>query len=276
MFPKMQIPPAGKICVTLQNGKRVMLYTNQTSHVSHVIFWQGLYAYEYIRLFEEIIVKCQGFVDIGSNTGIYSLIAATVNNQIQIIAFDPTDAAQFYLRKNIQVNNFTDRIKPFQLAVSNSESTLGFYQVRNPKYPFLKYNLGGTSGFINKPDFYSEKMVQTVQADSFLQNHFPNLQIDFIKIDAEGAEPEILDGLQKTISQWKPIIVCEIRFEEKTHPLTKFFENYRYTAFLFHKNKLWQSSTFQNSDIPATDCFFVPQEKYYLVEKFIAAEVPAN
>lgn len=238
--------------------------------MSQVIFWQGLYAYEYIRIFEQVIPQCKGFLDIGANTGIYSVIAAAVNPRIQVLAFDPTDAAQFYLSKNIRANGFENRIYNYAFAVSDKEAQLQFYNVKNPKYPFLKYNLGGASSLVYKPEFYESVKVQSVQADSFIELHHPGMQIDFIKIDAEGAEPEILNGLARLIEKNNPIVVCEVRFNDVTAPLFAFFSKRNYGFYLFENNSLRKTTDLQNSKSASTDCFFVPQDKTSWIQSFIS------
>ncbi|MBK6731441.1 MAG: FkbM family methyltransferase [Bacteroidetes bacterium] len=269
LIPKVKLPPSGNFKITLDSGTPIILYTNQTSHVSQVIFWEGIYAYEYIRLFESIIKECKGFLDIGANTGIYSLIAASCNKEIQVIAFDPTDAAQYYLQKNIIANGFANRIHNYQLAVSDKKTILQFYKVRNPKYPYLKYNLGGASSLIHKPEHYETMEVECVQGDAFIAEHHPQLQIDFIKVDAEGAEPEIIQGLTSVIEKYKPIVVCEVRHNEITNALADFFRTRNYGFYLFTKNALLQVENFNAMPNDSTDCFFVHEEKKELMCKFI-------
>lgn len=119
----------------------------------------------------------QRLLDIGANTGIYSLIAASCNKEIQVIAFDPTDAAQYYLQKIL-----LPMVLLIVFIIINLlfpiKTILQFYKVRNPKYPYLKYNLGGASSLIHKPEHYETMEVECVQGDAFIAEHHPQLQID--------------------------------------------------------------------------------------------------
>lgn len=46
--------------------------------------------------------------------------------------------------------------------------------------------------------------MRTMRIDDF---KIPN--VDLIKIDVEGWEPEVLDGAKETISKWKPMVMVE-------------------------------------------------------------------
>ena len=45
-----------------------------------------------------------------------------------------------------------------------------------------------------------------INYDSF----FLDKKISFVKIDAEGSELEVIEGMKKSIQKYKPIIVCEV------------------------------------------------------------------
>ena len=60
--------------------------------------------------------------------------------------------------------------------------------------------------------------------------------IKFIKIDAEGAEYEILKSSTRTIAKFKPIFYCEVI--RKRNKIIKFFKEKNYVLFKFHEKKL--------------------------------------
>ena len=272
LMPGVKLPPAGKMKIPLKDGQTLRFKTNQTDYVAFCIYWNGLYNYEYTWLFEQLVTQLDGFMDIGANGGLYSLIAAKKAGDIRIIAFDPTPAANYFVNENIRINYLEGRIRFFNFAVSDTYETLEFFEVKNPKYPWLKYNLGGASSLVNRPQRFNRIEVQAVSIDRFLDEH-PDLRfkMDLVKIDAEGAEPAIIRGMQKTIEKYRPIIICEILGDAVGNQLESFFRDSGYTFYLNRtKNLIPVESILKNeSDDEIYNYFLVHPSKLPLIEPFI-------
>ncbi len=270
-FPKVKLPPSGIIRIHLHNRSLLRFKTNQTDFVGFCIFWNGVYNYEYIGLFEKIIEKCKGFVDIGANGGLYSLVAGIITENINILAFDPTPAAVYFLNQNIRLNHLTAKIEAYPFALSDKTGETVFFEVKNKKYPYLKYNLGGSSSLVNYPPEFNRITVQTCTLDAFLQSYSrENLQIDFIKIDAEGAEPIIIEGMLETIRRYHPIIVCELLPDETGKHLEGLFLQLNYAFYMHEKDRLVPVKTLQQSNCKnVRNCFFVHSSKLFMIEEFI-------
>jgi FkbM family methyltransferase len=271
-IPKIKLPPSGIIKIKLSGGETIKLKTNQTDFVAFWVYWKGLYTYEYTSIFEKIIGKVNGFIDIGSNGGLYSLISAKKSKNIKILAFDPSNAANYFVNENIRINGFSDKIRFFKIAMSDKTETLDFFEVKNRKYPYLKYNLGGSSSLVNHPQLYNTVSVQAYSFDQFLaENPEHNYEIDFIKIDAEGAEPNIIRGMKATIEKYKPIIVCEILMDNVGGEIEKLFSDLGYHFFLNRgKDLIPVKQILKNeSDDEIYNYFLVHPSKLYLVKEFI-------
>lgn len=67
--------------------------------------------------------------DIGANTGIYSLVAKTINPNSKVYAFEPSPRNFKKLNRNNEINNFN--IHSEQLAVSNETAEKIFYDQPN-------------------------------------------------------------------------------------------------------------------------------------------------
>ena len=271
VLPIIRMPPSGKLTLSLKSGKKLKFYTNQTDHVSFIVFWNGLYKYEYVEMFEDIIGKCRGFLDIGVNGGLYSLVAASTSEDIQILAFDPTEAASFYFKKNIAANGFEKSIDFRQMAMSDKDGEATFFNVRYPKYKYLEHNLGGSSSFVVQPKEFTELKVELTSVDQFIANKRPDFKVDFVKIDAEGAEPMILFGMKKTILKDQPIVVCEVLHDEVLKDMESELKAHEY-AFYFHlKDGLKQVDSLKRKDEfdDVRNCFFVPKSRKHLIEKWV-------
>jgi len=272
LFPGIKLPPSGVIKIKLSDGETIKLKTNQTDFVAFCVYWNGLYSYEYTSIFEKISKNIRGLVDIGSNGGLYSLIAAKKSEDIRILAFDPSNAANYFVNENTRLNKFSDKIKFFKYAMSDKTETLDFFEVKNRKYPYLKYNLGGSSSLINHPKLFNKISVQAYSFDNFLaENPKHNFEIDFIKIDAEGAEPNIISGMKATIEKYKPIIVCEILLDNVGDEIEKLFSDLGYRFFLNRgKDLIPVKQILKNeSDDEIYNYFLVHPSKLSIVEEFI-------
>jgi FkbM family methyltransferase len=267
-----KLPPSGTIKINLENNEIIRFKTNQTDYVAFSIFWHGLYAYEYTYIFEKISKKINGFIDVGSNGGLYSLMAAKKSNSIKILAFDPTPAANYFMNENIKINKVEGKITFFNFALSEKTELLDFFEVKNEKYPFLKYNLGGSSSLVNKPKICNNLKVNAYSLDNFLyENPKHRLQVDVIKVDAEGAEPAIIRGMHETIKTFKPILICEILMDNVGGEIEKLAMEHGYQFFLNQGKQLILVDMIKKNKNEGDmyNYFLVHPSKYFLIEQFV-------
>lgn len=149
--------------------------------------------------------KNQGiFLDIGANTGEYSLYMAQYAKTVYAIEPYPPVLKRF--NEMISLNGF-ENIKIYPVGFSNREGSFPYYA------PFDN-NLGG-GGF--DPTFTkgSVKLIELplVIGDNYLESHGVN-QIDIIKIDIEGYERYALLGLNNTLKKYRPIVAMELNATE--------------------------------------------------------------
>lgn len=156
------------------------------------------------RLFLEKILTSlkEGDVvyDIGSSIGIHTVfMAKRVGDEGRVFAFEPEESSNIELRSNIDLNSLSN-VEMFKVALGN-EFTEGSLS-----------SGGGTGDFSllsqSKESFGSK--VKVVPGDYLIQKEkllLPNL----VKIDVEGYEYYVLQGLESTIKQEKcRMICCEI------------------------------------------------------------------
>jgi ribosomal protein L11 methylase PrmA len=122
---KYQLPPSGTMEVSLKNGKSFLLKTNQTCFVTVELFWRGLYDYEYAEIFESLFHKTEVFFDVGSNIGLFSIMAGKINPEMKVFAFDPSPGPFDYLSENVRINKLAN-LKPLQMALSNQNGSFSF------------------------------------------------------------------------------------------------------------------------------------------------------
>jgi len=268
----LKIHPSGQLRVALKNGKVMHLATNQTCHVSAVVFWEGSSHYEFSDIFQDLFSKINSFFDLGSNIGYYSIMAGVTNPSLQVNAFDPSPGPFNYLSENIRLNGLKN-IHPHQLAVSDEDGTFSFHIAYNKKYPWLKYNSLGGSGHLShvreNPTIYHVE-VQAHKLDTFVRLH--NIQsMDLMKLDVEEAEHLVLAGAQDCIRRFRPIIVSEVFSNQMLHQIREQIIGLGYRAYLFEGMRLKFQRLSEASKVNQIEnYFFVPEEKVVLVEKWIS------
>lgn len=185
-------------------GVRVCLNTGED--LGKRIFYQNNYEKTQLNAFISLLQPGDKIFDVGSNYGIYSLIAA--KKGIHSWAFEPSKRMRAYLRKNIDTNGFQDRITPVNEAVTQKKEQIPFHEGREGNWGVGRiFQFGNSGGDIH--------MVQGNTLDHYCRIfEKPNL----IKIDIEGAELYALRGADETLSGDKsPKLLLEFHPGEIEH-----------------------------------------------------------
>jgi FkbM family methyltransferase len=146
-------------------------------------------------------------VDVGANFGYYSvLLAELVGETGKLIAVEPNPHAADFLRRSIDLNGFTPRsqIEQAVLGRNGISSASLFIRDHEPK------NATVVSPAFNAVNAQQQGgYLMEIPATSMDALCAPLERVDFIKIDAEGAEEDIFAAMGNTIERHKPMIVVE-------------------------------------------------------------------
>jgi FkbM family methyltransferase len=149
--------------------------------------------------------KAKFFLDIGSNCGYYSVIIAKKFPKIKIFAFEPNQEAYFKFNKTLKKNPLiAKKITSYNFGLSNLNTKLIIKSLNKHGYA----QTGGSS-IERKYD----KGTYTKSLEDFkIGDRIINIKnsVIGIKIDVEGHEFKVLEGLQKTIKYNRCIIQIEI------------------------------------------------------------------
>jgi FkbM family methyltransferase len=139
-------------------------------------------------------------LDIGASTGSYTLLAAH-HSAMQVWAFEPQPHIARVLLANIDLNGLQARAHAVNVALGNA------IEQRFIHVPSLPTQAG--LACLGEPKRYTAW--EDVPCDCLTLDHWmpPDLHIDFMKVDTEGAELFILRGGEKTIRRHKPGILME-------------------------------------------------------------------
>lgn len=144
-------------------------------------------------------VKHGGSVlEVGANIGFFTIyFAKHVGPTGNVYAFEPIPSTYDVLKKKILLNSL-DNIETYNLAASSAPGEIVF------RMPKGNHSMASMHWHKNCEDV-DEYIVNTVNLDSM----FYDKKIDFVKIDVEGAEGDVVAGMEKIISANKPIVFVE-------------------------------------------------------------------
>lgn len=183
-------------------GEDFNLYLPET--VSSAIYTCAYFEENLTRSFIELLKPGNIFIDIGAHIGYFSKLAShIVGEQGKVFSFEPTQSTFSILSTNIKHNK---NITAINKAVFSSNQQLKFNDY-GPRFSAMNSFTKGR--FENEEGIeYKSIKVEAIKLDDFVtqQNITPN----FIKIDAESAEYDILLGMKKIMTDARPIITIEV------------------------------------------------------------------
>jgi FkbM family methyltransferase len=262
LLPKIfwsKLQPIGLHRLNLSGGQYFYYFCYENDPFARKIIWTNMKDWDEttIPVFCEIAKQSEVFFDIGAYTGIYSLLASSVNRAVQIVAFEPNPGIYPYLLRNISVNNLTDRVKAEKLALSDKNG-LGHFYVPSDVTAARLLNNKITGSF----------EVKTITGDNYWLG-----KLDLIKIDVEGYEINVLKGIQNLLTKHHPCMFIECLNKEKFFDLQNFLSPFGYDYFYYispnglitiRNSKEWNPvSRYPNyicSVIPLPENCFIPKQ----------------
>ncbi len=170
------------------------IYLNpEDNYMSPLIGITGTYEPEVTRIFKMVLKEGDTVIDIGANVGWFTLLAArTVGETGRVISFEPDPENFALLTKSVQRNEFPNVVL-FKEAVSDIDG------IRR-----LNLNGSGNSGAHSiVRDFGGGSIpVQSSKLETVAERLNLDL-IDLIKVDTEGAEPQVVSGMRSLIDDGK-------------------------------------------------------------------------
>jgi len=152
------------------------------------------------------------FVDLGSNIGISSYHALKLGAK-KVYCFEPDPKICSLLRKNI-----TNNIKVFEFAISNNRHNIELYH-----WPYNEINVG--------PKYTSK----TITLDDVFQ-YVGEPIIDYLKMDIEGFEENVFDGVSKNAMNRIRKIFIEHHYPETTEVIAEKIKNFGFEVQIEYGN----------------------------------------
>ena len=174
--------------------------------IDFAIYLLGGFELRTLRQYRAIVRPGDTVLDIGANIGAHTLpFAQLVGPTGQVLAFEPTRFAFHKLQRNVMLNPvLAPRIRALQVALLESEVA------KVPEHIYSSWPLdardslhavhGGQLQDTNGAVATSlDQVIDTLGLD----------RVNFVKIDVDGHEPQVLAGAVQTLRKFRPKILVE-------------------------------------------------------------------
>jgi len=188
--------------------------SNSLDYIQSFLIRGDFYERAELDLVRRLCPPGKVFIDIGANIGNHSIFVSKFCSPSEVIVFEPNPKAIEILKINLALNACTNVNTAYLGLALSSESNSAdvFYPIAN--------NMGQAQ--ILKSDHGA---IKCFPGDLFFR-HKP---VGFIKIDVEGAEFDVLKGIQGTVEIWRPGILIEV-WPERHQELFSWCDAFRYAV----------------------------------------------
>jgi FkbM family methyltransferase len=169
-------------------------------------------------------------VDIGAHMGRYTIIGSKrVGAQGKVVAIEAHPSNFEMLNRNIKLNQLTNVI-PLNYAVYSKETKIKLYLPDEESGYTMHHSIMSNYVFTKYKDKTEDKFVE-VSANTL--DYFLQLEgitdVNWIKIDVEGAEFEVLKGAHNVLSNSKNIsLLIEVHGKDTYEPIIESLRSYNF------------------------------------------------
>jgi FkbM family methyltransferase len=183
-----------------------MLYPQHDQYVGSSFKEYGQFSQGEVDMFAYFVQPGSVVLDVGANIGAHTIpLAQLAGPAGAVVAFEPQPFLHRILCANLALNSIPNALT-YAMALGNCEGTCHI-----PILDYSKpYNFGGVS-----MDLVTEgEAVPLGKLDDFQLDH-----VDFIKLDVEGFESQVIEGAAETINRCRPVMYIENDRMEKSPEL---------------------------------------------------------
>ncbi len=158
-----------------------------------------------VDICQQYLDKDKDVIDVGANVGFYTVMLAKSLNKGRVISIEPTPNALRRLKKNVVMNQVSNKVEIFEGVASNAMGTIEINTIEG------------------KEEYSSISAVQHREVSSLVQTSVKvnsttldelvkqkSLNPGFIKIDVEGAENLVFEGAKEVLREKRPVILSEL------------------------------------------------------------------
>lgn len=228
------------VCSVDYCGFRYKIYSKGDDAIHSKIYYDNQHSEtDELMFFVHIAPFLNTFLDVGANIGMYPLLGSLANQHLHSICFEPHVPNAERMKLNLKLNGLDKQVVVAITLVGAETCKKQFtVPVDDVIIDTASVNHDWTKSFYNDRRKYQIIESDMVDLDGYVQSK--NIQgIDFIKIDVETYEYEVLKGAIETITKFRPIVMCEVfYFVKNIIDIEDYFKNLGYSIWVIGKGVL--------------------------------------
>jgi FkbM family methyltransferase len=206
---------------------RHFLINNGALDVEPTIFWEGLTGnWEKVSLsaWIRLAQRSATIVDVGANTGVYSLAAKAVNPAARVYGFEPVTRVFERYRANVALNHYDVDCRELALSNYDGEGVIYDLPIDQICTVTVNKNTYPADWPVTKTTIATRRLATFIE-----QERLPD--IDLIKIDVESHEAEVLEGMGEHLHRMKPTLLVEVWNDQVGRKVEELVEGAGYEYF---------------------------------------------
>ena len=165
--------------ISFVGNTSLMVKKGMTGATGNIYF--GLHEFEEMSFLLHFLNEADTFYDVGANIGSYTILAAGVC-RAKVFSFEPVPNTFYFLKENVRVNKLEESVTPYMVAVGAAEGHIKITDSFDTVNHVVEEIQVNQNTGIDVP---------VVSLDDVTTKDYPAL----IKIDVEGYETEVLNGM---------------------------------------------------------------------------------
>jgi FkbM family methyltransferase len=227
-------PIQGNIDISIDGIIPFKMYCKNDDTVVKELYWTNFKGWEYtsLILWNNLLDSItEGIVlDIGTYSGIYSLIAAQKTTVNHIYAFDIQDKCIDRTEANFTLNNIPNAsVIKAACTNENGETVFHYYEEEGI--------ISSVAGIVSKEMNNLSTTVKSIRLDDWYQDLASKTPISLLKMDVEGAEQLTLKGMKSILKESSPNVLIEINDHTDLKAVKKLFPK-EYRVFDINEDEL--------------------------------------
>jgi len=202
--PSAELGTDDTMWVAIKGGIRVHVPAGIEELTPYVLVEQEDWFEDEIHFVRHMLKPGMRCLDIGANYGVFSLSCARqVGPGGRVWSFEPTPDTAKFLSTSIRENGFQN-VSLLPMALSRASGTAKLVTHADSEHNYLSDDVSDEA----RVEIVDVRSLDDVTREQGLEN------IDFLKMDAEGAEIGILEGGERFFERESPVVLFEFKYRE--------------------------------------------------------------
>lgn len=209
LFNNIRVAGTVKLLI---DGLQIRMYAQSDDGIVDALYFTGASygEYEEVVLFGELAKTAEVILDIGANTGLYSIVSQLNNPKARVYAFEPYETNILRLNKNLQLNGIHNKVVVVEKALGSENKAIEFAVPEDAQISdVISADIEFTEQFSSSEHGFTTTEVPQLTLDTFVAEA-EIAHVDLMKIDVENYELSVFEGSLKTLGKHRPNILVEI------------------------------------------------------------------